>query len=155
MPIKLVRIDDRLIHGQVCTTWVKYCKIERVDIVDDSVDADPLQQTILKLTAPPRVDIYIHSVEKFTKVYKRGILKSAMLILTNPHDILKLIESGVKMEYVNVGGMQYQQGKRQITGSVSVSEGDLEAFRKIIQSGVRVEIQIVPTDKKTNMERYL
>lgn len=155
MPIKLVRIDDRLIHGQVCTTWVKYCRIERVDIIDDSVNSDSLQQTILKLTAPPMVDIYIHSVKKFIQIYLRGISKPAMLILTNPHDVLKLMEAGVHIEYVNVGGMQYQQGKKQITSSVSVSAEDRKSFKKIIGSGVKVEIQIVPTDKRTNMERYL
>jgi Phosphotransferase system, mannose/fructose/N-acetylgalactosamine-specific component IIB len=155
MPVKLIRIDDRLIHGQVCTTWVKYFNIKRIDIIDDGVADDPIQQTILQLTAPSGVETCVYSVESYGDVCKNETKYNTMLIFTNPEDILRLSKRGMKVEYINVGGMKYIPGKRQITNSVSLDNDDIKAFREMIGRSIRVEIQIVPSDKKIDIGKYL
>ena len=53
MPINLARIDDRLIHGQVITTWVKNHDIEQILIINDKVAGDSVQQSVITMSAPP------------------------------------------------------------------------------------------------------
>lgn len=155
MSIKLIRVDDRLIHGQVCTTWVKFCSIERIDIIDNAVADDLIQQTILKLTAPPNVEIHIYKVDDYISIYRQGIDKRTMLIFTNPGDIYKLFNMGMDVMYINIGGMKYQAGKRQVTNSVSLGIEDIQVLREMVKTGIKIEIQMVPTDKKVDIVKYL
>ena len=87
MAIEFVRIDDRLIHGQVATTWVKKYDIEQIIIVNDKVAGDKIQQSVLKMSAPPELKVAIFGVDKFTEVYNSNPIKRrTMLIYTNPDE---------------------------------------------------------------------
>lgn len=150
MAIKFVRIDDRLIHGQVVTTWVKQYDIEQVIIVNDEVAADQVQTTIMQLAAPPGVKVVLLTVDGFIKAYNAGpINKSTMVLFTNPTDVYKCIEGGVRITLLNVGGIKYVVGKTQITKAVSVDQADRNAFKKILERGIKVQIQMVPNDTIT------
>ena len=65
MAVEFCRIDDRLIHGQVVTTWLNVKQIEQVIIVDDKVAKDKIQSNVLKMSVPRNVKLHIFSTEKF------------------------------------------------------------------------------------------
>jgi fructose PTS system EIIB component len=154
--IKLARIDDRLVHGQVATTWIRQFGIEQIIIISDIHAKDQVQSAVIQLAAPAGVRILMFEVEKFIDVYNSNPIKKAtMLIYTNPFDVLKTIEGGVVIPYLNLGGMKFVPGKVQITKAVSLDENDRETFQKIIEKGVRIEVQMVPSDKKLLMEELL
>lgn len=75
-----------------------------------------------------------------------------MLIYTNPQDVLKTLEGGVTIPYLNVGGMRSAPGKKRLTTSVSVDDQDIESFMQIMGKGVKVELQMVPIDKKYDIK---
>lgn len=156
MSIKLARIDDRLVHGQVTTTWIKQHGIEQIIIINDALAKDQVQSAVLQLAAPAGVRILMFEVDRFIEIYNTNpIKKTTMLIYTNPFDVLKTIEGGVAIPYLNLGGMKFVPGKVQITKAVSLDEKDRDTFKKIIAKGVRVEIQMVPGDKKTMLEELI
>lgn len=156
MAIKLARIDDRLVHGQVTTTWIRQFGIEQIIIINDALAKDQVQSAVLQLAAPAGVRVLMFEVEKFIDIYNANpIKKTTMLIYTNPFDVLKTIEGGVVIPYLNLGGMKFIPGKVQITKAVSMDERDKETFKKIIAKGVRVEVQMVPGDKKILLEELL
>lgn len=78
MPINVARIDDRLIHGQVITTWVKNFDIEQVIIVNDKVANDTVQQSVLTMVAPPDLKVVVFGVDKFIEVLKKRKLNAAL-----------------------------------------------------------------------------
>ena len=91
MAIDFVRIDDRLVHGQVATTWIKKYEIEQVIVINDLLANDPVQKSVLEMTAPQGIRILLFGVDKFTEVYKNNPIKrKTMLIYTNPEDVYKL-----------------------------------------------------------------
>lgn len=154
MPINLVRIDDRLIHGQVATTWVNVKKIEQILLINDKLKSDPVQQKIVTMTAPADVKVLVFDVDKFIEVAgKQDIKKSTMLILTTSTDVLRLLEGGVKFDHLNVGGMRMQEGRKRYTKALSVTPAEEEAFRKIRAMGVKIEVQMVPNDPATKIEQ--
>lgn len=156
MPIQLARIDDRLIHGQVATTWVRKFNIEQALIINDKLAKDPIQTSVLQLAAPEGVKVIAFEVEKFNEIFKHNpIKKSTMLIYTNPHDVLRNLEGGVVIPFLNIGGMKFLPGKKQLTKAVSLDDNDIKAFQKIIERGVRVEIQMMPSDKIIKLEELL
>lgn len=153
LTIKLVRIDDRLIHGQVATVWAKQTGVNRIFVVNDDVAKDEFRKKLLKQATPPGVKANIVTVQKLIDVYpddKYNDFK-VMLIFTNPSDILTAVEGGVPIQSVNVGGMAFSDGKKKLTTAVSVTADDVQAFKSLDSKGVELEIRQVINDKPVNL----
>ncbi|MGG7446575.1 PTS mannose transporter subunit IIAB [Kosakonia oryzendophytica] len=153
MMIGLARIDDRLIHGQVATRWTKETNVTRIIVVSDEVAADNVRKTLLTQVAPPGVTAHVVDVAKMGRVYNNPKYagERVMLLFTNPTDVLRVVEDGVKITSVNIGGMAYRQGKTQVNNAVSVDEKDIAAFKKLNERGIELEVRKVSNDPKLKM----
>ncbi|MFP1914765.1 PTS mannose transporter subunit IIAB [Lonsdalea quercina] len=153
MKIGLARIDDRLIHGQVATRWTKETNVNRIIVVSNEVAADNVRKTLLTQVAPPGVSAHVVDVAKAIRVYNNPKYAGdrVMLLFTNPTDVETLVEAGVDLPSVNIGGMAYRQGKIQVNNAVSIDEKDIEAFRKLADRGIELEVRKVSSDSKINM----
>lgn len=153
MVIGLARIDDRLIHGQVATRWTKETNVTRIIVVSDEVAADNVRKTLLTQVAPPGVTAHVVDVEKMIRVYNNPKYAGnrVMLLFTNPTDVERIVEGGVKITSVNIGGMAFRQGKTQVNNAVSVDEKDIVAFKKLNERGIELEVRKVSTDQKLKM----
>lgn len=153
MKIGLARIDDRLIHGQVATRWTKETNVSRIIVVSDEVAADNVRKTLLTQVAPPGVTAHVVDVAKAVRVYENPKYANdrVMLLFTNPTDVLKLVEDGVDIKSVNIGGMAFRQGKTQVNNAVSIDEKDIAAFKALDARGIELEVRKVSTDTKLKM----
>jgi len=148
MNILLARIDDRFIHGQVVTRWVKEYPAQRLIVVSDAVAGDELRKSLLISVAPANMIASVVSVEKMIKAFHSprydGV--TAFLLFENPRDVLRLVEGGVNIPSVNVGGMRFENDRQQITKSVSVNQDDIAAFKVLQSRGVKQELRQLPSD---------
>ncbi|MEE9688784.1 PTS mannose transporter subunit IIAB [Enterobacter sp. HK169] len=153
MVIGLARIDDRLIHGQVATRWTKETNVRRIIVVSDEVAADTVRKTLLTQVAPPGVTAHVVDVAKMIRVYNNPKYagERVMLLFTNPTDVERIVEGGVKITSVNIGGMAFRQGKTQVNNAISVDAKDIEAFNKLNARGIELEARKVSTDQKLKM----
>jgi len=153
MQIGLARIDDRLIHGQVATRWTKETNVQRIIVVSDEVAADTVRKTLLTQVAPPGVTAHVVDVAKMIRVYNNPKYagERIMLLFTNPTDVERVVEGGVNIKSVNIGGMAFRQGKTQVNNAISVDEKDIEAFNKLNARGIELEARKVSTDQKLKM----
>lgn len=153
MVIGLARIDDRLIHGQVATRWTKETNVQRIIVVSDEVAADTVRKTLLPQVAPPGVTAHVVDVAKMIRVYNNPKYagERVMLLFTNPTDVERIVEGGVKITSVNIGGMAFRQGKTQVNNAISVDAKDIEAFNKLNARGIELEARKVSTDQKLKM----
>jgi len=153
MQIGLARIDDRLIHGQVATRWTKETNVQRIIVVSDEVAADTVRKTLLTQVAPPGVTAHVVDVAKMIRVYNNPKYagERIMLLFTNPADVERVVEGGVNITSVNIGGMAFRQGKTQVNNAISVDEKDIEAFKKLNARGIELEARKVSTDQKLKM----
>ena len=151
-----MRIDDRLIHGQIATTWINDYNIEQVLIVDDNVVQDKMQQSVISMTAPANVKVKVFGVDSFIGIYKKNPIKRrTMIVLTNSIDAYRLLAGGVQIDYLNVGGMRFLDGRTKIARAVSVTPEEREAFKKIIEMGIDVRIQMIPRDEIVEMKNVI
>ena len=74
-----------------------------------------------------------------------------LLLFTNPEDVLRMVDQGVDIKSVNIGGMSFKVGKKQITNAVSVDDKDIEAFKKLNDKGIELEIRMVPSNSKQDI----
>lgn len=153
MKINLCRIDDRLIHGQVATVWAREANARRIIVCSDEVAKDEIRKSLLLQVGPPGVKVSVVDLAKAVRVYNNPKYENdtVFLLFTCPKDVLTLIENGVPIQSVNIGGMAFKHGKTQITKAVSVDETDKEAFRKMHELGVELEIRCVATDSKVDI----
>ena len=155
--VLLARIDDRLIHGQVVEGWVNFLKATCILVADDTVAENPLQRTIMEISAPEGLKVVIGKVEEICAKLRSSSLdrERVILLFSNPTDVLRYLRAGLSCPTVNVGGMHFVPGKRKIMDVLSVDSDDLEALREILRRGVKVEIQTVPTEKAQPLEKML
>lgn len=153
MTIALARIDDRLIHGQVATRWTKETNVSRIIVVSDEVAADHVRKTLLTQVAPPGVTAHVVDVAKMIRVWNNPKYagERVMLLFTNPTDVVRLVEAGVKITTVNIGGMAFREGKTQVNNAVSVDEKDIAAFRILNEQGIELEVRKVSSDQRLKM----
>ncbi|MEX9608908.1 PTS mannose transporter subunit IIAB [Providencia manganoxydans] len=153
MVIALARIDDRLIHGQVATRWTKETRVKRIIVVSDEVAKDEVRSTLLKQVAPPGVSAHVVDVAKCIRVYNNPKYagERVMLLFTNPTDVERLVEAGVDIKSVNIGGMAFHEGKTQVTNAVSINQKDIDAFNYLNSKNIELEVRKVSSDSKVQM----
>lgn len=155
MTLKLVDIDDRLIHGQVATTWIPDYGIESAIIVSDAVANDPVQKSVAGLAAP-NIKVTVFGVEKFIDVLKKTQLKKATMVLfTNPIDALTLKKNGLDYNYLNVSGMRFNDQRTRLHKNMSVTKEEKEAFEELIGMGVECWMQTTTRDSKEPVAELL
>ena len=134
--IKLVRVDYRLIHGQVVARWLKVCPVRRIVLVDDVLGSDEFMSDIYKMAVPKGTDVDIVTIDK------------AKEVLDNTDDtvflISKDIEKGVELPAINVGAVPNEEGRKLITTGVAISQKELDMLEELNSKGIEITVQPMP-----------
>ncbi|MGJ0672528.1 PTS system mannose/fructose/N-acetylgalactosamine-transporter subunit IIB [Enterococcus gallinarum] len=157
MSIIGVRIDGRLIHGQVANLWTTKLNISRIMVVDDDVAENPIEKSGLKLATPAGVKLSILPIEKAAANILAGRYDSQRLLIVakKPDRLLKLVELGVPITEINVGNMSQTAETKSITKSINVVPADIADFKELTSKGVKLFAQMVPSDKAENFMSLL
>ncbi|MCX3066654.1 PTS sugar transporter subunit IIB [Cetobacterium somerae] len=155
--IKHIRIDGRLIHGQVVTKWIFVTKVDRIIVVDDEILNNPLEKNALKMSTPSNVKLSILGVESAVRnINNRKYKDQKVMVLTKtPRQLRMLAENGLEMKKINVGNISQREGSIQVRPSVFLKEEDIVDLSTLIKMGVDVTTQMVPADLEEKMENIL
>ena len=149
-----VRVDDRLIHGQVVTQWVKVFKAQKIVVIDDTVAKDKMQKNILKFAAPSDIKVSILSVEKAAEVWEKNKFGnlSVFVLFKDVKQIAKLKEEGVSFDEITLGNMSIVNGRKQIYKSTGFTEEEAQVLFDLQKDGMHIFFQTQPTDKKESLD---
>ena len=147
--IKLFRIDDRLIHGQVAFAWTRATGTDHIMVVNDEAYFDDMKKMTIKLAKPADTKLTIVPVAKFDKAYEKYKNKNLMIITGNTQDTKELVKQIPDLKTICLGGLRPGEGKKNIVSGVSLSDEDFSNLDEIIASNVDIIIQETPTSKKT------
>jgi mannose/fructose/N-acetylgalactosamine-specific phosphotransferase system component IIB len=153
MDIALVRVDNRLVHGQIIEAWVPYLKAGCIYVVDDDVASDFFRETVIKMAVPREVDVVVHSIETFAGMvpFKQGSGKKVIVLFSNIADALRAHNLGFKFNKLNIGNVYNQNCSRQLSTCVLLSDQDMDSIRQLLQLKVQVELRRVPREKPTDI----
>lgn len=154
--IKHVRIDERLIHGQVASVWVNFLRCNRIIVANDAAPKSEMQIAALKLACPTGVKLSILSVDKAAANILAGKYDGdqVFLITRNVPDCKRIVDAGVELPSINVGNLAHQEGLIKIKKSVSLSEEEIGVLREIIAKGIPVTAQMVPDESDASIETF-
>lgn len=158
MSIVLARIDDRLIHGQVMTAWVSYVGGKEILIVDDKVAKDPFLSAVIIGAVPKHLKATAVTIEQAIKELlenKNNAEKKYILLAKEPETFEALINNGVEISEVNLGGMGSKQGRDKLYKNIAASIDEKVVFKNLLDRGVNVYIQVVPNTEKVDLNKYL
>lgn len=148
-----VRIDNRLIHGQVTVAWTRRLCVRRLVVCNDDVAADELQCLLLPQAARG-LPTDVLTVEATLAAEPGG---DTMIVAKHPEDVFRLVEGGLRPEVVNVGNAAPRPGEKStmVTRSVAVTAGEADAYRKLAAAGVPLVTQLLPQDKPADFVSLL
>jgi PTS system mannose-specific IIB component len=143
-----VRIDNRLVHGQIIETWLPFTHASRIIVVNDELAADHLRQEIMSLAIPAGVGIVFLPVAALAGYFGRSPLElaEALILFSNCRDAQAAYEHGFDFPNLNLGNLHYAPGKRQVCPHVALSKEDESCLDFLRDKGVRLDYRCVPGD---------
>lgn len=151
----LTRIDDRLIHGQVMTAWIKNKGAENVVIVDDGTANDEYMIEVLEMAIPDEIAIGIFTKEEGVQFFEQGLDAPTILLVKGPEALNYMVDHGIDIREVDLGGMGARKDRSVLYKNISTSEKEKEEFRKLVNKNVNVFIQVMPQDKPVSITELL
>lgn len=148
-----VRIDDRLIHGQIVHAWITSVGAGTIVVADDAAAKDELRKSLLRMATPKGVRLKVLTVAKAAKYLldPETDVTKVLLILRDVEGAIALVDAGVVPDEINVGNVSAAPGKTQYFKSVFLDEEDIRRFEQLRERGIALEVQVVPTERKEEL----
>jgi mannose/fructose/N-acetylgalactosamine-specific phosphotransferase system component IIB len=148
MPVIHVRMDNRLIHGQILVSWNSAFKIEHIIVTNDIVAKDPLQVTLLKAVAPLTAKVSVLSIKDCVAYCNspEAEKENIFIIAKYPEDGLALVENGLNMPVLNLGNQAFVRTSKKISNTVYLTEAGVKALMTLHEKGIRITCRMMPSD---------
>ena len=153
--VLLARVDDRLIHGQVMTAWMKLLPAKEIIVIDNKVAKDEFMITVLEMAAPTGVKVKVFTEEKAAEVLQAGLSKPTILLANSPVSYKGIIDRGVELEAINLGVMGINIDRTTLYKNIAASPAEREAIKEFLDKGIDVKIQVIPADKVVEVKDIL
>ena len=157
MNIVLIRVDDRLIHGQILESWLPYLKAQCIVVANDLLAEDSFQMAILSMAVPERIKLRMVSVDSVGELNSDLELsgKTTLVIVSSVLDAYRIIQNGISAGRINLGNMRSSGADKQLMYSFWVRQKDIVMLKEIITQGIFVNLQSVPREKEIDIKDIL
>ena len=149
--ISLVRVDNRLIHGQVVEAWLPHLRVSLVAVADDEAASSPLIRAAMALAVQSAIEVQIQAL---AQVDFAAVSRDAVRTLVLFRDVAAVPlarANGLQLEHLNLGNVHFGTGRRQVSPSVFLAESELQALQRLAEEGVKVEARAVPAEKPVEL----
>ena len=148
--VALVRVDNRLVHGQVLEAWLPALDAGGILVADDEAAGNVLARSSMALAIPPGIRYDVLRVDAAAELLRQGgkgpQAPRTLLLLRDVRDAVALHAGGVAIPVINLGNVHFGAGRRQVSPSVFLSASELESLEKLAADGTRVELRAVPSE---------
>lgn len=157
MEILNVRIEERLIHGQIATVWNQFLKPNRIIIIDKEAAGSDMQKKLLKLACPQGVKLSIFAPQRAVERLQENPYgdEKVFILFKNPSNLKEFVDLGYTINKVNVGNMGGKQGAVEVKKAVCVTHEEAEIFRELNRKGIAFEAKMVPTDSEVDFLKLI
>ena len=148
--ITLLRVDQRLLHGQVAFSWTQYVGADCILIANDNVPDDELRKTTIKLAKPPSVKLVIKNINDSIESIKSGVTDkyNLFIVVESVNDAWRIASAVEEIKSINLGGIKAKEGSKNISKAINLLPEEIEQLQQLVGKGVEVEIRQVPNDRK-------
>lgn len=158
MPVVHMRIDNRLIHGQVTVTWASSLSADHMIVCNDKVARDPIQQMMLPAAARGVKTSVLSVADTLAYCASPEAENERIFIIAKfPTDALALLDGGLKPQEINVGNQAPVPGTKfvMVTRTCAVTQEDAAIYREIVNRGYALTGRMMPSDAKNSFIEVL
>lgn len=148
-----IRVDDRLIHGQIIANWASYLNVKNIVGIDEKTAKNPALQSIMKMSVPKNYLCYICTMKDSIEVIKElsATDQSNFIIVRFPHLLEELLDNIKDVKSVNIGNVSKKEGKSyEISNNVYFTEEDLDVVDRLFNKGVNLTFKTLPDSQGLN-----
>lgn len=145
----LIRVDNRLIHGQIIEGWLPFLNSSRIIVVNDEAATDLFRKMVIEMAVPYDIEVLVLTIDEFsqTSIHDGDDWKNTIVLFGNIIDALKAYELNFRFDKLNIGNVHSEEGKICFTPSIFLNERDVNNLMHLIDRGVEVEVRSVPRDR--------
>jgi mannose/fructose/N-acetylgalactosamine-specific phosphotransferase system component IIB len=157
MDITLVRVDNRLIHGQILEAWLPFTQASCIMVVNDEVADDFFRETVIRMAVPRDIEVIISGVQDFSRdyTYATGQGKKAIVLFSTIADACIAFSAGFKFNKLNLGNVHHEHGegeKIRCSSCIFLDNNDIQCVLNLMDAdGVRVELQRIPQEEPVDV----
>jgi len=157
MGIVLVRVDSRLVHGQILEAWIPYTKAEALLVVDDEVEKNLIKRSVMEMAVPSCIEIDFNSIQDAVQRYKNGGFpkKRLIVLFSSVQDAKAAYDAGFRFDCLNLGNMHFCEGKVQVSPNLCVGLTDTAKIERLSEEGVSIDTRSVPGERKLELKNIL
>ena len=148
-----MRVDNRLVHGQILEAWVPFLKASCIVVADDQVASDFFRETVIRMAVPSEVRVVISGVAEFAEnnVFQRGCGPSTIVLFSTVSDASTAYRLGFRFDKLNIGNIYHEECRLCCTQSVQLNDGDIRDITGLRNAGVQIEFRRVPREKPIDL----
>lgn len=155
MAIVLVRIDDRLIHGQVIVEWAPYLRATAIIIAEDEIEHNRFRKEfmeVMKIATPPNIRVEIYNVAELVEKFLHNDLPEGNIILlfSKLKDFKKSLDLGFRTREVNLGCIH--SGDIKISNNITIKKEETSCLEEIRRNGIHLDLRATPRSKQVDLE---
>ncbi len=155
----ILRVDDRLLHGQVAFSWLNFLGPDAIVIANDGVLTNEIQKAAIKMAKPTGVKMSIRSLKGGIDLINDERVRDLKLfvVVRTTEDALTLINNvNEHISFVNIGGLSNRtKGNNKLVKGVYLSDQDIINVKEIMKKVDKVDVRIVPTDSNKNISTLI
>ena len=156
--IALVRVDNRLVHGQILEAWMPFIKAKCIFVVEDNAAGDFFCETVIRMAVPSEIEVNILSVEDFARLYayKRESGKKSIVLFSKIADACRAYKLGFHFDKLNIGNIYNEEYKLCCAPSVFLCDKEIQDIITLLENaGVIIELRRVPRERAVNIRDAL
>ena len=151
----ILRVDDRLIHGQVIAGWVRPLGISAIVLASDRLSHDEWSCSAYRLAIPDGIEFYCYTIDECVNNISTGNKRRIMVVVESVSEASELVKKGLLVKEVNVGGIGYREGTREVAPYIYLSTLDIESVVYLHDRGVRVTGKQLPNSAAVDIVKKL
>ncbi len=157
VPIEMIRIDDRLIHGQVVVGWGQHFDLRLIILVHDDVAASEWEQELYRLGVPSDVTVIFASVADAAERLEewRADPRHGMVLVPDVDTARRLVDAGVPVGTLNLGGIHHRPGRTRKLRYIYLTQEEESELRMLSARGIAISAQDVPTARAVPLAEVL
>lgn len=155
--IKLLRVDHRLLHGQVAFAWTSYLEANCILVASDAVMTDQIRKTTIKLCKPNGVKLVIKNIEDSIKAINSGVTDkyNLLIVVESIKDAARLAENCPQVKSINLGGIKKKDNTTKWGNAVFVTDEEIEIVKEMIGNNIEVEIRQIPSESSVDAKKLI
>jgi len=157
MNVVLVRVDNRLIHGQILEAWVPFLQAEGIVVADDGVASDFFRETVIRMAVPREIEVIVCSVADLSKNFPGAQSEGprSIVLFGDAGAALRAHQGGFRFERLNLGNIYSEECVVSCTPSVQLDRKELDYVLSLLRAGVAIDLRRVPTDNPPDLQSIL